>query len=292
MNNLEIYCMCLYDDHLENVQALGYIPVGLGKNQFRSEWLRDFEGENISHKNLYYGEYSFYYWFWKNKLDKIPDNKWIGFSHYRHHWSNQNKFKSDDLNILINKKNYLSFVLKEPNQCWQDHQVILGDPMFINGQYKFSKIFKNGFLSLKILSKNLFAFQKKNRNIKLHFDFFHGIGILDKAIDVLDEKERDDFRKFVNNRGSFNRENMFICRSKKLMHEYFLSVFTWLEKCEELFGFNLKGYAKTRIYTFLAERYLPYWFNKYSKPLSWPVFFFDTNKKKLRLENKLFFTKN
>ena len=94
MNNLEIYCMCLYDDHLENVKTLGYIPVGLGKNKFRSEWLRDCEGQNISHKNLYYGEYSFYYWFWKNRLDKIPENKWIGFSHYRHHWSNQNIIKS------------------------------------------------------------------------------------------------------------------------------------------------------------------------------------------------------
>ena len=101
MNNLEIYCMCLYDEHLENVKTLGYVPVGLGKNKFRSEWLRDFEGQNISHKNLYYGEYSFYYWFWKNRLDQVPENKWIGFSHYRHHWSNQNKIKSDDLNFLI-----------------------------------------------------------------------------------------------------------------------------------------------------------------------------------------------
>ena len=68
------------------------------------------------------------------------------------------------------------------------------------------------------------------------------------------------------------------------MQEYFLSVFAWLEKCEPIFGFNLKGYAKTRIYTFLAERYLPYWFNKYSSPLSWPVFYFDTNKQKLKLK--------
>ena len=188
MNNLEIYCMCLYDDHLENVQTLGYIPVGLGSGQFRSEWLRDCEGNNISHKNLYYGEYSFYYWFWKNKLDKIPDNKWIGFAHYRHHWSNQDKIKSDDLNVIINEKNYSSFILKEPNSAWQDYNVILGDPMYVNGHYKFSKILKNGFSSIRILSKNLFAFKKKNRNIKLQFDFFHGIRIKEQAIEALDEK--------------------------------------------------------------------------------------------------------
>ena len=283
MDNVDIYNMCLYDDHLENVKALGYIPVGLGKENFRPEWLKDNEGKNISHKNLYYGEYSFYYWFWKNKLDKVPDNKWIGFSHYRHHWSNQDKIKSDDLNNLINSNNYFHYILKEPHSTWENYQVILGDQMYVNRGYRLSKIVKNGFSSLKILKKNIFAFKKENQNIKLHFDFFHGVGILDKAIDVLDEKERNEFRNFVNTNKSFNRENMFICRSKKLMNDYFLSVFTWLEKCEQIFGFNLKGYAKTRVYTFLAERYISYWFNKYSNPLCWPIFFFDTNKNKLNL---------
>ena len=283
MDKLDIYNMCLYDDHLENVKALGYIPVGLGKENFRSEWLKDNEGKNISHKNLYYGEYSFYYWFWKNKLDKVPDNKWIGFSHYRHHWSNQDKIKSDDLNNLINSNNYSHYILKEPHSTWENYQVILGDQMYVNKGYRLSKIVKNGFSSLKILKNNIFAFKKENQNIKLQFDFFHGVGILDKAIDVLDEKERNDFRNFVNTNKSFNRENMFICRSKKLMNGYFLSVFTWLEKCEQIFGFDLKGYAKTRVYTFLAERYISYWFNKYSNPLCWPVFFFDTNKNKLNL---------
>ena len=273
MNNLEIYCMCLYDNHLENVKALGYTPVGLGKNKFRSEWLRDYDGENISHKNSYYGEYSFYYWFWKNRLGKMPENKWVGFSHYRHHWSNQNKIKSDKLNILINENNYSSYILKDIPSEWKDYDVILGDPMYVNRRYKLSKILKNSFSSLRILSKNPLAFKKRNRNIKLQFDFFHGLGIMDKAIKVLDEKEKNDFRKFINNEYSFNRENMFICRSKKLMNEYFLSVFSWLERCEPIFGFNLKGYAKTRLYTFLAERYISYWFNKYSKPLSWPIFF-------------------
>jgi len=283
MNNLELYCMCLYDDHLENVKALGYIPVGLGTNKFRSEWLRDNQGPNISHKNLYYGEYSFYYWFWKNKLNKIQENKWVGFSHYRHHWSSQNKIKSDDLNHLINKNNFKSYVLKEAKSEWENYDVILGDPMFVDGHYKLTKIIKNSVSSLRILSKNFSAFKKDNRNIKLHFDFFHGYGIMDKAISVLDEKEKNDFKEFVNNKNSFNRENMFICRSKKLMNEYFVSVFSWLERCEPLFGFNLKGYAKTRIYTFLAERYISYWFNKYSKPLYWPIFFYDTHKNKIKI---------
>ena len=47
----------------------------------------------------------------------------------------------------------------------------------------------------------------------------------------------------------------------------------------KLFGFeNLKGFGKVRIYAFLAERFLPYWFNKYSKCLEWPIFFNDIRK--------------
>ena len=77
---------------------------------------------------------------------------------------------------------------------------------------------------------------------------------------------------------------MFFCKSNKLLENYFSSIFSWLEACENFFGFDLKGYAKIRIYAFLAERYLSYWFNKYSEPLSWPIFFFDTNKNKIQLK--------
>ena len=64
----------------------------------------------------------------------------------------------------------------------------------------------------KVLFKNPMAFRKKNRNIQLHFDMFHGFGNLEKAINELDEKEKEDFRSFSKNRKSFNRENLFFCR--------------------------------------------------------------------------------
>ena len=105
-----------------------------------------------------------------------------------------------------------------------------------------------------------------------------------KAITALDPNERKDFTDFVNKNYSFNRENLFFCKSNKLLKDYFNSVFNWLEACESFFGFDLEGYAKTRIYAFLAERYLSYWFNKYSKPLDWPIFFFDTNKNKIEIK--------
>ena len=91
---MKIFCMCLNEHHLTNLKKLNYVPVGLGNNNFSQEWTRDNTEINISYKNKYYGEYTFYYWFWKNLLPKIDDNTWIGFSGYRYHWSNQNKIKS------------------------------------------------------------------------------------------------------------------------------------------------------------------------------------------------------
>ena len=279
MNNFDLFCMCLNDHHLNILKKLNYIPVGLGKNNFSSDWLRDNTLNNISEKNSYYGEYTFYYWYWKNILPNLNKMKWTGFCGYRYHWSQNNDLSSEEISKKINSENFNNYILKSIPEEWSKYDVVLGEEMRVD-KWKFSKIFKHG---KKKLINNPFAFLEKNRNIKLHFDVFHGEGKLDKAINVLDYRDRDDFRKFVNNKRSFNRENIFFCRSKEIMNQYFSSVFSWLKKCEPIFGFNLEGYANTRIYAFLAERYISFWFNKYTKPLSWPVFFFDTNKNKINI---------
>ena len=55
---------------------------------------------------------------------------------------------------------------------------------------------------------------------------------------------------------------MFICKTK-ILHKYYEAIFPWLEKCEKEFGFkDLEGYGKKRIYGFLAERFLSFWFSK------------------------------
>ncbi len=269
----KIFCMCLHSHHLKNLKELDYIPVGLGKNDFSSEWIRDNTGENISYKNSYYGEYTFYYWVWKNLLDNFNGDTWIGFSGYRYHWSKHNKIHSDQLNKVISKENFKEYILREIPSEWNNYEVVLGDKMYVNN-WKFSKIFKH---AKKEFFKNPKFFIKKNQNIKLHFDVFHGNGFMDKAITFLDQSEKKDFQDFVNNESSFNRENLFFCKSSKIMNSYFKSVFNWLERCEKEFGFNLEGYSLKRIYAFLAERYLSYWFQKYTKHLNWPIFFYDTN---------------
>ena len=68
---------------------------------------------------------------------------------------------------------------------------------------------------------------------------------------------------------------MFITKSS-IANQWFNALFPWLFRCEKIFGFEkLKGYDTQRLYAYLAERYLSYWFNKYTKVLCWPWVTFD-----------------
>ena len=86
MDNLKIYCMCLEDNYLDAVRKLNYIPVGLKNKNFSKGWLLDSTLQNISEKNPFYGEYTFYYWYWKNLLKEKKEKDWIGFCSYRELW--------------------------------------------------------------------------------------------------------------------------------------------------------------------------------------------------------------
>ena len=64
------------------------------------------------------------------------------------------------------------------------------------------------------------------------------------------------------------------------MIAYYESIFPWLERCEKVFkniNNSSNDYGTRRIYAFLAERYMSYWFNKYSKVITWPVIFYNLN---------------
>ena len=267
MSEAKIYCLCLHNELLNKVKELNYIPVGLGGESFSSDWLLDNKDKNISNKNSYYGEYSFHYWLWKNELDKIPDDTWIGFCAYRRFWQKENK-------KLGNKFDFNSVVMKDIPFEWNDYDVILGNKIKIDG-LKLMKVIKYG---KKAILRNPKAIFKNGRNIRFQFDMFHGCGVLDKAIDLLNVADRDNFRDYVNSETSYNQGNMFVCKSKKKKNFYYEYIFEWLEKCERVFGFDLKGYGNVRIYAFLAERFLPYWFNKNAKVKEWPILFHDLKK--------------
>ena len=103
----------------------------------------------------------------------------------------------------------------------------------------------------------------------------HGYGILDKAIDQLNKKDKSDFKNFVNRNSKFNPHLMFVSK-KKYLDLWFKDLFKWLFKCEKIFGLKkLKGYDQQRLYAYLGERYLSFWFQKYTNYIEWDWTFFE-----------------
>ncbi len=252
------------------MDEINYQPVGLGdENNFPDNWLRDNTENNISKKNKYYDMYTFHYWLWKNKLESLENNNWICFSTYRRFWSNLEK--NNKGNTL--KENIIQTNPKE----WENYDTILTEPTDLK-KIKISKIIKKG--KKLIIKDPSILFNKNKRNIKFHFDLMHYSGNLDKALDLIDTKEKNQFTEYLNTNTEINFWNLFCCNSKDLLNNWYESVFTWLFKCEEIFGFkDLKGYETGRIYAYLAERYLHYWFKKYGNTRTWPTYFYDHEKK-------------
>ena len=269
MKNLEMFCLTLEPSHLRFIKDLSYIPVGLGNKNFSNDWLSDKKGDNISKKNKNYGEYTFHYWIWKNYIDRL-ENKWIGFGQYRKFWTLDN-FE----NKKLNDDKIKSVAIKEIPKSYEDCDVILGNPFFVN-QRRLSKFKKKGFKM--ILKKPSILFDKNSRNLKFHFDLMHGENNLKKAIQLLDNKNKIHFEEYMNNKFYFHPHNMFICKDKSLLLNYYETIFPWLERCEDIFGFkNLHGYDLTRIYGFLAERFLSYWFTRNAKFKTMNITFYDIN---------------
>ncbi len=248
-----MFCLTLDPDHEAVIKKLSYIPVGLGKKKFSNNCFSDKTGINISFKNSYYGEYTFHYWLWKNYLDKIKTD-WVGFCQYRKF------FTEDEIGEKINNfEIFKNSIINNIKPKYEKYDCILGKKFSVEN-YKFSKIIKNHLK--EFLKYPGLIFNKKKRNLKFHFDLFHGKGNLDMAIDKLDNKNKNEFKKYMFENREFNPHNMFICK-KNILENYYQTVFPWLERCEEIFGFeNLNNYGNRRIYGFLAERFLSFWFTK------------------------------
>jgi hypothetical protein len=269
-NELKIFNVTNRADSL--LEDLYCEPAGVGKDNFPKNYLECKSGDNIYHKDPYYAEYVFQYWFWKNSLKDYNKNAWLGFCQYRRYWLREGFNK----NIQITRENLKDNILNTIPSSWKNHNAVIAKRIYVHNA-KFTKLIKKGFRNY--IKDPSILYDNKKHTVKLHFDMFHGYGILDKAIDLLNKNDRENFREYVNKNLFFNPHNMFISHPK-IMNEWFKSVFEWLFKCEEKFGFKiLTGYEK-RLYGYLAERYLSFWFNKYTNPIEWDWAFVDMNEGK------------
>lgn len=264
----EIELFCVTNKRTKFLESTNYKLCWVGLEKAPDNYLKCNSGINIFSKEKYYSELTFQYWYWKNMLD-LNNRNWIGFCQKRRFWCDAK------LSNFENSKDLNNQILQKPNKDWENYQAIICKSISLE-QIKKIKMLKRNLLSL--IKNPAPLFLKNKRTIKFHFDMHHGYGNLDKAINVMDIRDREDFRYFVNTKTSFNPHIMFITKSN-IMNNWFKDLFDWLFNCEKIFEFRgLKGYDTQRLYAYLAERYLSFWFNKYTKALEWDWIFIDYKK--------------
>jgi hypothetical protein len=249
----EIKFYCVTNKKINFLNKKNYNLAWVGKNNPPKNYLTCDKGDNIFHKEKHYSELTFHYWYWKNKLRFEKKNQWIGFCQKRRFWVNLENTKK------INKKNINKFLISKTKSDWNNYDAIICKSINVSNVKKI-KIIKRGWKNL--IKDPSILFNKKKRNIKLHFDMHHGYKNLSKAINRLNKIDKKGFENYVMKENNFNPHIMFITKPD-LMNKWFLNLFSWLKKCEKDFQFNnLKGYDTGRLFAYLAERYLSYWFKK------------------------------
>ena len=259
MKNLKMYCVT--NKVVNFLNDTNYNIGWVGKEKSPKNYINCNSGDNIFYKERHYSELTFHYWYWKNLLN-IEENIWIGFCQKRRFWINKD-YENKEIKKISFKNNYL----KDAPDEWRNYESILCNPINVNNVKKI-KLLKRGLKS--IIKNPLIFFDTKKQSLLLHFDMHHGYGNLKKAISVMESEDRNEFLDYVNNSVIYNPHIMFIARPS-IHKKWFDTLFPWLQRCEKIFGFNsLKGYDTERLYAYLAERYLSFWFKKHTKSMNWP----------------------
>ena len=256
MDKIEIYCIS--SKKYSFLEKLNIFLIGAGaalknKSFYPYNWLKDNSGKNISKKNKTYGTLTSHYWIWKNRLSLTRN--WIAVCHHRRFWVKKNS-------KIINTKNLSSFLLRNIPKKYSNYDVFLPKKIIFK-TLKKSKLIKKGFRNY--IRNPSMLFTKTKYNINLHFDIFHGYGILEKAARVLNLEDREDFLNYIKNSNSFYPLQIFISKPSilKLLYK---KTFEWIAKCEIVFSnFEFEGYGKERLFDFLAERFFSFFFIKYTK---------------------------
>ena len=93
-----------------------YLPVQVGSENAKDlGYQKDDTGENISSKNPYYCELTGLYWAWKNL-----DSEYIGLSHYRRYFAQNNRMPKKEEERF---KNILTY--KRADELLNDVDIIL-----------------------------------------------------------------------------------------------------------------------------------------------------------------------
>lgn len=228
--SLKIFCMTI--QKLKVIEKLpSYIvPFGLGEFSYPKNWLTEKKGDNIHKLNKFFGEASGMYWIWKNYMYKFKDDDWIGFCQHRRLWLNDLFYKKQKNNF----SSLYSNLLKQNNSIFHSSDSILLQPTII-----------------------------KRQNLNEQFDTLYGKSILDSCLNFIDEKDREDFKKFLKG-NSISICNMFITKPK-IFNLYCTDMFKWINQCYDFCSKkNLLIGKNIRLPIFMVERFTSFWFEKYT----------------------------
>ena len=147
--------------------------------------------------------------------------------------------------------------------------------------------------------KNIFIFPiKRNINLLKYKttvldQFAQSLGPFGKdrifeIIQYLPTSESYDFLEFLKKRTHLSAHGMYISRVK-IINQYSNLIFEWFLKCENIINKNnnLPLIKNSRIFQYINERFLDYWFSKYYKVLRWPMIMYNENKNKLTSIGKI-----
>ena len=196
MSIIHNYCITSkYHQYLNDLKIEIIISGAENKDikEYPINWLRDNDGINISKKNKHFGTLTSHYWLWKNKINSFQDNDYIGINHYRRFWIKRNN--KDEINLNNLSDNILR---NTPDDI--DFDVLLPQKIFLK-DLKLSKLIKKGFKNY--IKNPLILFKREKYNIKTHFDLFHGYDLITKASELLNDNDKEDFKKYINIENSF-----------------------------------------------------------------------------------------
>ena len=105
-------------------------------------------------------------------------------------------------------------------------------------------------------------------------DFYNNYSIAKDTINEIEDATNMDLKKII-----FGNDDNLLNITNFTQVSIFAASMSIYQTLEKSFGFeNLKGYDTQRLYAYLAERYLSFWFNKYTRTKTWPWTLIDINK--------------
>jgi hypothetical protein len=255
--------------------------VGCGNTvAFPNSWHKSNEKKNISEKFFSYADLVGHYYVWKNFLDKYNQDSWVGFSQYRRLWI-KNKIITDvELNLLDR------IILTNINELWNEYDAII--PPAFHFRKKKKEIIKNIFQFPIKRDINLLKYKTTvlDQFAKSLGPF--GKDLILEIIQYLPPPESYDFLEFLKSRTHLSAHGMYISKVK-IINRYSKLIFEWFLKCENIINKNnnLPLIKNSRIFQYINERFLDYWFSKYYKVLRWPMVMYNENKNKLTSIGKI-----